>query len=440
MAQLRDATSVFERLDRMPVTALHALAIGLCAAGFTFDLLEIALGSVLSAVFSTPPHSAMPNDLSLLLASVYIGAVLGSPVLGRLADRYGRRVTLMAVLLLLTAASFGAAFCKNIDQLIWWRGLAGLALGGYPPLMIAYLTDLLPPGRRGSLIFVAVAIGTLGPGMGVFLVRALVSLQPLGMEGWRWGFIFGGVGAGVVGMLMHALPESPRWLQARGRYADADAACQRFERARVLMVDLPSIPMSPSSAPPAMSSWRRWALLATLFFLSPWSTTAFPLLSGAILAQKGFRLSDTLLFVGLSTFGPLVGNLVAAITVDHIGRRTALTGCAILMTLSGYLFVISDASFWLIIGSFAFGLFVSVFVSILNLYGAELFPTASRATAIAGAWTFNRIGAALAPLVLLPLLGRSGPLTMFMLIIATLALSVALLAIAPPGRQRHAVG
>lgn len=439
MAHSPTALSVADRLDRMPVTALHALAIGLCAAGFAFDLLEITLGSVLSAVFSTPPHSAPPDDLSLLLASVYIGAVLGSPVLGRLADRYGRRVTLMGVLLLLAFASLGAAFCKNIDQLIWWRGLAGLALGGYPPLMIAYLTDLLPPGRRGSLIFVTVAIGTLGPGMGVFLVRELVAAQPLGLEGWRWGFVFGGLGAGVVGLLLRALPESPRWLQARGRYAEADAACLRFEQARKLMADLPFIPATPGAMVAPMASWRRWPLLATLFFLSPWSTTAFPLLSGAILAQKGFRLSDTLLFVGLSTFGPLLGNLVAAVTVDRMGRRTALTGCAILMTLTGYLFVVSDDRIWLIASSFGFGLFVSVFVSILNLYGAELFPTTSRATAIAGAWTFNRIGAALAPLVLLPLLGRSGPLAMFMLIVATLVLSVALLAIAPPGRQRHAV-
>jgi putative MFS transporter len=430
--------NISQRLDRLPVTVLHVFAAGLCALGFTFDLLEIALGSALSALFSTPASAAAPLQLSLLLASVYVGATVGAPLCGVLADRHGRRVALISVLALLAGASLGGAFSDGIGQLTAWRCLAGFALGGYPPLMIAYLTDLAPAGRRGVLVLATVAIGTLGPAAGIFLVRWLEPIRPFGIEGWRWAFIIGGTGAALVALLMRALPESPRWLHGVGRHGQAEAACLRLERSRPLLAALPPEPaIEAATAPPAA---RRWTLVAALFFLSPWSTVAFPLLSGAMLAQKGFRLSDTLLYVGLSAFGPLAGTLLAAAGIDRIGRRTAMTLCAGAMGGFGTLFAVSMAPVWLVCGSFGFGLFVSLFVSVLNLYAAELFPTGERATAIAGAWACNRVGATLAPLLLLPLLAGGGPVAMFSVIGASLLGSVALLAIAPPGRQRRPVG
>jgi len=76
---------------------------------------------------------------------------------------------------------------------------------------------------------------------------------------------------------------------------------------------------------------------------------------------------------------------------------------------------------------------------VLNVYGAELFPTRSRATWITGVWVFNRIGAAIAPMLLLPLLRSTGPIAMFAVMAATLLLSIGLLVLAPRGRQRRSV-
>ena len=351
--------SIAARLDRVPFTRLHAFAIALCALGFGFDLLEMMLGSALAAVFSSPPHAAAPGQLSLLLSSVFAGAAVGAPLSGWIADRHGRRLTLIGLLLLLCVGSFGAAFSTDIGGVTAWRCVSGLALGGFPPLVITYLTDLLPAGRRGPFMMVTIGIATLGPAAGIFLVRALTPLQPLGLEAWRWGFIVGGGGSGLAGLLFLLLPESPRWLATAGR--------------------------------------RSWPLAAALSFLSPWSTVAFPLLSGAILAQKGFKVTDTLLYVGLSTFGPLVGNLLIATVIDRIGRRTAMVACSIGMMAAGTAFVVSGTPVALIVSSFAFTLLVSMQLSFLNLYLSELFPTETRGRAVAGAWAMNRVGAALSP-------------------------------------------
>jgi putative MFS transporter len=431
--------TIADRLDRLPFTRLHAFVIVLCALGFGFDLLEMTLGSALAAVFSSAPHLAAPGQLSMLLSSVFVGAALGAPLSGWLADRHGRRLALIALMLLLFATSMGAAFSADIASVTVWRCLGGVALGGFPPLVITYLTDLLPPARRAPFMMVTIGVATLGPAAGIFLVRTLTPLHPLGLEAWRWGFICGGAGSGLAGLLFMLLPESPRWLAARLRMAEADRAFLRFERSPALLPAQLPAPAVAAAKTAARAPARSWPLAAALSFLSPWSTVAFPLLSGAVLAQKGFKVTDTLLYVGLSTFGPFFGNLLMATVIDGIGRRAAMIACSIGMLAAGSVFIASDSPAPLIAGSFTFTLLVSMQLSFLNLYISELFPTATRGRAVAGAWAVNRVGAALGPLLLLPILHGKGASTMFAVISATLVASVVLLIFAPSGAARRPV-
>lgn len=441
-----DPSEIADRLDRSPVTGLHIAVTALCAVGFMFDLMEIALGSVLSAVFTSPPYKVSSGELSLLLSSVYIGAILGAPALGWWADRHGRRNTLMGVLLWLSAMSLAAVFVEDVQALTAVRVMAGLALGAYPPLMIAFLTDILPPRQRGMLIFVTVGIASLGPVAGIFLVRGLSGLQPLGLDAWRWGFLVGSVGAGLSGILFRAIPESPRWLLARGRHAEADEACRRFEATQVVAGLVPSPPAfgvagtttkATSEDPGSLN--RRRALVGGLFLLSPWSTVAFPLLTGALLTQRGFKLSDALLYVGLSNFGPLVGALLSAFVIDKFDRKVTLACCTVGMLSFGAAFIAAETHVALIVSSIGFNLSSFLYITALNLYGAELFPAPTRAATIASSWALNRLGAAVAPLLLLPLLRGGGPSAMFAVIAATLAATLVLLWIGPPGQQRKSV-
>lgn len=432
-APLSTPLSVAARLDRTPVTRLH-VGVGLvCALGFMFDTMEIALGSGLSAVFSTPPHVANRGELALLLSAVYIGAIPGAPLFGWIADRHGRRPTMIALLWLMALASAGAAQSTGLHGLAAWRCVAGLALGAFPPLMTAYLTDLLPPGRRGLCLLAAIALGMAGPGTGILLIRGLTPLQLLGFEGWRWAFVAAGSGAALVALLFLLLPESPRWLAARGRHAEAEQALARFSAS-------PAVASAGAAAPAAAAVTTRAApLIAGLYFLSPWSTVAFPMMSGVVLAQRGHGIAETLLYVGLGSYGPVVGTLVAGFGVDRLDRRVALSGCAVALFVAGLGFVTAERPAWLILSSFCFGLFVSLMLSVLNLYGGESFSTAGRARGLAWAWSLNRAGAAAAPFVLLPLLHARGPYAMFAVIGASLVATLVLLAKAGPAPARQPV-
>jgi MFS transporter, putative metabolite:H+ symporter len=410
---LRPGTS-FRGLGAAKLSAMSRtdlLVVAVCALGFIFDLSEIAFGSALSGVFSIAPYRVPPGQLSWLLASVYVGAILGPPFMGAFADRRGPRTALAVALLFLAALSVGSAFSPSIGALSVLRGLSGIALGAYPPLMITYLTDVLPARLRGRLIMVTVAAAYFGPPATIFLMRWLTPLSPLGLEGWRWVIGIDGVGALTAGLLFICLPESMKWRQAAEH------------------------PVSSSK-----TSIREIALVTMLSFLAPWATVAFPLLTAAFLVAKGFNFSDTLLYVGVSTFGPIVSSGMAATVADRFQRRTSVVACSLGMAAAAAGFYVSDSAGWLMLTSFAFNLCLALYMPALNTYVAELFPTRVRGRATSWAWSANRVAAAAVPLVMLPWLRRDGEARVFTVIVATLLATVLLIsAFGQPGKAGQPV-
>lgn len=240
-------------LDGLPLTRLHLAVLAVGTVGFSFDLMEVALGNVLSAVFSAPPYGLSAAELSWLLSAMYLGAIIGAPGAGWLADRHGRRLALSSVLAVLAVTSLGAGFSRGAGELFAARFLSGLALGAYPPLLITFLTDVLPARNRGRLILIVAGLAALGPVAAVFLARWLTPIAPLGIEGWRWCFLLGAAGAAATALAFRRLPESPRWLAARAGEGAARAALARFERSPAIGAGEPP----PAPAPAARGGRRR---------------------------------------------------------------------------------------------------------------------------------------------------------------------------------------
>jgi len=433
-----------QRLDDLPLTRLHIFILVVCAIGFSFDLAEIAFGGILSAIFSAPPNAIDQGQLAWLLSSIYVGAIGGAPIMGWLADRHGRQRVLFWSLVIVTLTSIGAALSPNTETLILFRGLSGFALGAYPPLMIAFMTDVFPASRRGPLVLVAVAIGYLGPPGLIFFVRGVGTAMPLGLEAWRWAFLIAGTGAAICAILFRFVPESPRWLLTRGRDAEAARALARFAasptvgRTAPAKVEESSAPAGASMSQPAFV--RSLVFLVAAYFLMPWATVGFSALSGAVLVEKGINAQDSILYVGISTFGPLIGTIIGGFVVDAVERRTALIVLAIAMGVLGIVFALVTDPISLMATGLLFNLLVNLFTPVIVLYAAELFTTDRRAQGASWGWASNRFASALVPLALLPLLHAQGPLAMFIVIAGTLLAFVVVVAIfGPRGEAGRAV-
>jgi hypothetical protein len=94
-----DDVRIGARLDMLGLTRRHVVALCACAVGFGFDLMEIGLGTVLSAVLSSPGRQMTSTPLALLLSAPHCRAIIGAPVLGGwFGQRFGPKHGMMAAL------------------------------------------------------------------------------------------------------------------------------------------------------------------------------------------------------------------------------------------------------------------------------------------------------------------------------------------------------
>src|SRR5205823_7202719 len=220
--------SIGARLDRLPITRTHRVLVAAAGIGTFFDLFDIFLAGVLGTVLTERFHL---NRLSLpaVIGSGFLGMFIGALGLGRFADRVGRRRAFLVNLGIYSVFTLLGAFATNAAMLIATRFLAGIGIGAEPPLVDSYLSELLPARHRGRYTAVAYTIGFVGVPVAGMLARLLVPLRPGGIEGWRWLFVAGSLGAAVIWRVRRQLPESPRWLESVGRIAESEAIVARLE-------------------------------------------------------------------------------------------------------------------------------------------------------------------------------------------------------------------
>ena len=434
------AATIAARLDAAPFCRLRLAILGVLTLALFADIAEVALGNALGAVFQVPPRSMTQTELSLFLAAIFAGGAAGAPVFGLLGDRTGRRLALQLALLVIAAGSLGAAASDGPVGLIGFRFLSGLGIGACPPLIAAYLADVMPPRWRGAIICICAGLAFLGaPGI-IFLMRA-TSPSFLGLEGWRWALGSGAMLALLAAGLLRFLPESPRCLAAAGRIAEAEAALRRFKvaAAPAAPIATPSHAAAPESGDHT-SVRRRFLLLCTLYALSPWATIGFLLMSGAVMLKKQFSVADSVVAAGLIMFGPVIGNLLMALVIDRIDRKASLVATAVAMALLGLGFAAATDFLPLVTIGVAFAFCSAIYASVLGVYAAEIIPTALRSSRTALAWGIGRFVSIFVPLVFFALLHRSGPWAMFGLIAAAIGLSAVLIVtVGPQGRTRRPV-
>jgi putative MFS transporter len=438
--------TIAERLDALPFCRLRLAIFAVMTLALFADIAEVALGNALGAVFQAPPRSMTQTELSLFLAAIFAGGAVGAPLFGMFGDRVGRRLALQVALSAVAAGSLGAAASGDAATLIGFRFLSGLGIGACPPLIAAFLADVMPPRWRGTMVCLCAGLAFLGAPAIIFLMRA-TSPSALGIEGWRWALGSGAVLALLAVALLALLPESPRWLAATGRLAEAEAALRRFGRrsyghAAAPASDARIVRRAGETARHCEASGAGVSLLflGSLYALAPWATIGFPLMSGAVMVAKRFSIGDSVIAAGLIMFGPVIGNLLVAPIIDRVGRKASLIVCALAMAALGLAFA-AATEFGPLVGiGIAFAFCSAVYASVLGVYAAEIVPTETRASRTSIAWGLGRLVSVFVPLVFFALMHHVGVWGMFVLIAVDLSLSAFLVAVAgPQGRSRRAV-
>ncbi|WP_433560045.1 MFS transporter [Pseudonocardia xinjiangensis] len=448
-----------ERIDRLPVTRTQRRATVAVGLGLFFEFYEVFLTGVLSSVL-VGEFGLSKAELPLVLSSTFIGMFVGALVLGRFADRLGRRGAFLLNLSIYSLFSLLGAFSMSAVWLVTTRFLAGVGLGAELPLADTYLTDLLPARRRGRYIAWAYTLGFIGVPVLGFLAHSLAMTTWLGVAGWRWMFVIGALGAFVVFLLRRGLPESPRWLESVGRTEEADQVVTRLENEAG---GLPSEPVRPAPpSPPAADTGRprtrpvqtgarallvppykrRTGMMVVFHIFQTIGYYGFGTMVPLVLTAKGYPISESLLFTGVTYLGYPIGSALSLPVVERIERKYLVVGAGLLMAVFGLAFGFSNSMLTILVFGFLYTAVSNVFSNAYHIYQAEIFPTHLRSTASSGTYALSRLTTAAMPFVLVPVLNDAGVGALFAIVCAAMvvvAVDIGILGPLTTGRRLEVV-
>jgi putative MFS transporter len=423
--------SVAELLDAAPVTRAHRRITIIIGLGLFFDIFDVFLAGVLSTVL-TKSFGLSQSLLPVVLGSAFLGMFFGAMFMGAIADRMGRRAAFLLNLGIYSLFTLAGSFSLNAAVLIVMRFLAGLGIGAQLPLSDAYLSEVLPARVRGKLISLAYTIGFWGiPAVGLG-ARMLVPLHWLGVEGWRWLFVVGGLGGVVIWALQRHVIESPRWLEAEGRITEARLAAASLLGMRREEIGLGAIPVKRNA--PSRPSYlalfapenrRRTLMLYVFQVFQTVGYYGFGTMVPLVLAHKGFSVLSSLTYTTIAFLGYPIGSALSLAVVERIDRRVLIMLSAAAMAAFGLALGFSTSPFAIGVSGIAYTLVSNIFSNAFHVLQGEIFPTAIRGRAAGSAYGLSRLSSAAMPFVLLPVLDKYGSGVMFGVVAAAMVIVIA---------------
>lgn len=404
------------RLDRLPILPVHVwacLAIGL---GLFFDFYDLFLTTVL--VTDLPN---LRDGSAVVMSATFLGMFVGTMAFSSAADLVGRRRAFLISIMVYSVASLACALSPNLWFLLAARVVAGIGIGAELPVADTYLSDLLPSRHRGRLTALAYTVGFVGVPAAGIMARVLVPREIAGVQGWRWMFVIGALGAVVALFLRRTLPESPRWLEVAGRQDEAAAIVARMESAAATRGPIPLPRYGRSTTPPTSftTSWtrpvprRRWLMMLIFHPLQGVGYYGFGTLALLFLADRGYSVVTSLTFVAITYLGYPLGSLLSMTVIDRVDRRWLTVWSGLAMALCGMLFAFSDTSVAIIAFGFCYTAISNIFSNSFHVYQVELFPTEVRARGGGLPYAVSRLSIGVMPFLLLPALTHLGSVATF---------------------------
>ena len=345
--------------------------------GYMLDAMDFVL--YLMAITAIQDTFGYDLGMAGLLATIALfTSALGGVVFGIVADRFGRTRALMATILIYSFCSMGTATAQSLWELIVWRALLGLGVGGEWSAGAVLVSETWPAAHRDKAIGIMQSGWALG-----YLLAAVVAAVVLPTLGWRWLFVVGALPALLVFWVRRAVPEPAIWLEQR-RAQPIAVHPLRTIFGRVLIGRTLLATLLTGSV-----MFAYWG-----FFTWLPKYLASPLEEGG----AGMSIVQSMAWIVPTQIGAYLGYLTFGFLANRLGRKTTFIGflliAAVLVPVYGHLSASPVLLMALgpLVGFFGHGYF-SIFGSML----AELYPTSVRSTGQGFTYGAGRGLSALAP-------------------------------------------
>ena len=363
------------------ITSTQWHALFAAQAGWMLDAMDVLLYTF--ALTTIQKEFQFDSATAGLLASVtLLASAIGGILFGIIADYIGRTKALIATILIYSFCSAGTATAQNLLQLILWRSLLGLGMGGEWSSGSVLVSETWPAEHRGKAIGIMQSGWALG-----YILAALVSAFVLPRFGWRVLFLVGVLPALLTIWIRRRVPEPAVWNVAQ----TSSVQLSQFFKEKLNAIFQPALLRRTLIATLLTSFvlFAYWGLFTWLpGFLSK------PLVQGG----AGMSIVKTSGWIIPMQIGAFCGYLSFGFISDRFGRKPTfifyLLTAAVLVPIYGQM-ARSD-SVLLLLGPFI-GFFGSGYFSLFGAMLAELFPTSIRATGQGFAYNAGRAFSALAP-------------------------------------------
>lgn len=376
---IRGSVNAGARLDRLPPSSFHRRITVLIGTGMFIDACDIYLApGVLGALVKSGWSDVATN--ALFLSATFGGMLVGTLSSGFIGDQFGRRFSYQINLLIFGIASLLGALAPSMKMLIGLRFIMGIGLGAEIVVGYASLSEFIPRTVRGKYVTILAALTNLAvvvAGFGGVLIIPTI--------GWRYMFAIVGAAALVVWFVRKNMPESPRWLESRGRFAEAEAVLSGIEREVAAGGALPPVVPVPIPSPDRFRDLfgprLRGRLLLGAIISAVGSASLYGFLSWVptFLVKEGITLTTSLWFTAMMGLGAPLGALLGSFVADRFGRPRVICAFTLAEAAFGaaYPFVGTGTEVMVV----GFGLTLCSFALVAigyALYIPELFPTSLR--------------------------------------------------------------
>ena len=309
-----------------------------------------------------------------VLSAALFGLMIAAMASGPIADRWGRRWVVIVSVFVFAVFALLTARAATASELLLYRFLTGLGLGGAMPNAVA-LTSEYTPKRLQPIVVSAIFVGM--PAGALIASQAASVMIPL--WGWRSVFVLGGVLPLLVAIaLVKFLPESLEW---------KTQAARRTRVARVPVTDL----FTDGRALGTLLLWVPFFMnLLILYFILSWLP--------ALLRQSAMPVSAGVQAVAMFSVGGIIGILAEGRVMMAVGARALLivefVACAaLIVTLAN----VATSPTPMLIATLVLGICVQGAQAGLNALAAMFYPATVRATGIGWALGIGRIGSIVGP-------------------------------------------
>ena len=363
-ASARSASTEFVRSGRLTGEAIFSWSRFFPASRASSNRLKPAVEQAILQR-AAPPWVAGYN------AAFLLGAAAGGLIFGSLGDTIGR-VKAMSLSILCYSGFAGAGyFSQTPEQLLIFRILSGLGVGGMWPTGVALASEAWADVSRPFLA------GLLGASanVGIVLFNVVALFVPVTADSWRWTLLMCSLPAIVGAWAWFAVPESHTWLAARFKPASEKQGLSTWDVFR----------------PPLLSLTMIGILVGTVPLFGGWGATQWLILWAEKVRPEdpGAKAITAIMRASGGTLGSLLGGWLASL----LGRRlTYFLISLISLALGEYVCLyLTPRDYTFSASVFALGFISTIFFGWLPLYLPELFPTHARALGSGVSFNFGRI-------------------------------------------------